>query len=268
MLLKLKNITFSYDSVRAIDNVTFEAKEGEVLGLIGPNGSGKTTLLRCINRALKPQVGAVFIDGLDIARLKRREIAQKASSVPQSSSTAFHFTVLDVVLMGRNPHLSRFRREGEEDLEIAKNAMELTDTQHLAERFIDELSGGERQRVAIARALTQRPEILLLDEPTLHLDVNHQLEILQLIRQLTLRERLITILVSHDLNVAARFCDQLILLKSGKVFACGGVGDVLTSDNIRGVYGVDAEVHYHAGIKSFNVVLLSTSAKAPLPTSM
>jgi len=267
MLLKLKNITFSYDSVKAIDNVAFEAKEGELLGLIGPNGSGKTTLLRCINKALKPQFGAVFIDGQDISKLSRGDIAKRAGVVPQNSSTSFPFSVLDVVLMGRSPHVGRFAKESAGDIKAVEKAMELTDTLHLADRLIDELSGGERQRVVIARALAQQPQILLLDEPTLHLDVNHQLEILELARKLTLQNRLITLLVCHDLNLAARFCARLILLKSGKVFAMGLIEEVLTPHNIREVYRVDAEVHYHASSKAWNIVLLGTCYRDPHVTN-
>ena len=256
MLLKVKGVVFSYDSLRALNGVTFEAMEGEVLGIIGPNGSGKTTLLRCINKALKPQGGAVLIDGKDVSKMERRETARRVGVVPQNSSAFFPFSVLDVILMGRNPHLGRFAREGRGDIKVAENAMELTSTFHLIERRMDELSGGEKQRVIIARALTQQPKVLLLDEPTLHLDVNHQLEILALIRELTVKQRLVTLLVSHDLNLAARFCDRLLLLKSGKVFAAGSVEDVLTQRNIREVYNVEVEVGRHSSTGSWNVVLL------------
>ena len=209
VLLKIKNISFSYESVKALENVDFEAKDGEVLGIIGPNGSGKTTLLRCINRVLKPKVGAVLIDEKDISRLERREIARKIGVVPQHS-TIFPFTVFDVVLMGRFPYMKKFGGENLNGFEAVKNAMKLTGTLHLAERLIDELSGGEMQRVMIARALAQEPDVLLLDEPTLHLDINYQLEVLELVRKITEEKKLITLLVSHDLNLAARYCDCLL----------------------------------------------------------
>jgi len=256
MLLKVKGVIFSYDDVRVIDDITFEATEGEVIGIVGPNGSGKTTLLKCINRNLKPKGGTVFINGHDISKMEQREVAKRIGVVPQNSSASFPFNVLDVILMGRNPHLGRFAKEGRGDIKAAEKAMELTGTCHLAERHIDELSGGERQRVIIARALAQQPDVLLLDEPTLHLDVNHQLELLKLIRELTIKRRLTTLLVSHDLNLAARFCDRLMLLKSGKVFATGSVESVLTPHNIREVYSVEAEVRRHSGTGSWNVVLL------------
>lgn len=256
MLLKIKNVSFSYESVKALDNITFEARDGEVLGIIGPNGSGKTTLLRCINRVLKPKVGTVLIDEEDISKLDRREIARKIGVVPQHS-TIFPFTVFEVVLMGRFPHINMLSGENQNDLKIVKNAMKLTGTLHLSERLIDELSGGEMQRVIIARALAQEPDVLLLDEPTLHLDINHQLEVLELIRKITEDKRLITILVSHDLNLAARYCDKLMLLNSGKVHSIGSVREVLTAEKLEEVYHVKVEVNYHQPTQSYNIILIS-----------
>lgn len=258
MRLEIKNINFCYDSIKALENVTFNVDNGEILGIIGPNGSGKTTLLRCINGVLQPKIGTVLIDREDISNLGRKEIAKKIGVVPQNTSIAFPFTVLDIVLMGREPHLGRFDRETKEDLEIAENAMRLTNTQHLAERLIDEISGGEKQRVVIARALTQEPEILLLDEPTLHLDINHQLEILELVRMLAKEKGLTVISVFHDLNLAARFCDNLILLDSGKIISIGSPNMVLTSENIRKVYRVNVEVGRHLPTNLPNIVLIST----------
>jgi len=216
--------------------------EGEVLGIVGPNGSGKTTLLRCINMVLKPKAGTVLIDGQDILELDRKEIAKSIGVVPQNSNVRFPFTVLDVVLMGRTPHMERLDRESLKDIEVAKKAMEMTNTEHLADRLIDEVSGGEKQRVIIARALAQEPKILLLDEPTLHLDINHQLELLELIRELSKRNSLVVILVSHDLNLAARYCDRMILLSSGKIHSAGRPSEVLTPENIKEVYQVVVEV--------------------------
>jgi len=217
MKLNINGVTFYYDSVKALNDITFEVSEGDVLGVIGPNGSGKTTLLRCINLALRPKVGTVFIDGENILELDRKDIAKNIGVVPQNSTIHFPFTVFDIVLMGRTPHLGRLDRETSKDIEIAKNAMKITNTQHLADRLIDEVSGGEKQRVIIARALTQEPKILLLDEPTLHLDINHQLEVLELVKKLARENKLIVVLVSHDLNLANRYCDRLMLLNSGKI---------------------------------------------------
>lgn len=256
VLLKIKNISFSYESVKALENVDFEAKDGEVLGIIGPNGSGKTTLLRCINRVLKPKVGAVLIDEKDISRLERREIARKIGVVPQHS-TIFPFTVFDVVLMGRFPYMKKFGGENPNDFEVVKNALKLTGVLHLAERLIDELSGGEMQRVMIARALAQEPDVLLLDEPTLHLDINYQLEVLELVRKITEEKKLITLLVSHDLNLAARYCDKLLLLNSGKIHSIGSVSEVLTPEKIKEVYHVDVEVKYQSSTKSHTIIPIS-----------
>lgn len=255
MKLSIKGIDFSYDSVKALEDVTFEVKDEEVLGVIGPNGSGKTTLLRCINLALKPKAGSILIDEKDILELQRKEIARKIGVVPQNSAIHFPFTVLDIVLMGRAPHLGRLDREGPGDLEIAKKAMEVTDTQHLADRFIDEVSGGEKQRVIIARALAQEPKILLLDEPTLHLDINHQLEVLELIKKLSRENDLIVILVSHDLNLAARYCDRLLLLNHGRIYSAGKPEEVLTPENIRNVYRVLVDVLSHPSTGTPHLIL-------------
>ena len=246
MNLRIKGVGFCYDSRKALEEVTFEAAEREVLGIIGPNGAGKTTLLRCINSTLKPQVGVVLVNGHDVSRWNRRRIARHMGLVPQSAIVTFPFTVLDVVLMGRHPHQRLFGGESERDLEIAREALRLTDTLRFATRPITELSGGERQRVIVARALAQEPDVLLLDEPTLHLDLNHQLEVLGLVRRLTREKGLVTVMTSHDLNLAARYCDRLLMLEQGRVYATGIPEEVLVPANIRRVYQVEAEVTRHS----------------------
>lgn len=242
-------------SRKVLNDISFELEEGEVLGIIGPNGSGKTTLLRCINMNLEPESGTILIDGRNILELDRREIARHIGVVPQSAATDFPFTVLSVVLMGRTPWLDRFSGESSRDIEIARNAMEITGTLHLAARSIDELSGGERQRVIIARALAQQPGILLLDEPTLHLDIKHKLGILELVRRLSREKGLMVILVSHDLDLAARYSDRLLLLNNGTIFSTGPPGDVITAENIREVYGVSAEI-VHGSLTGMPHVIL------------
>ena len=258
MNLRIKGVSFSYDSIKALEDVTFEVVEGEILGIIGPNGAGKTTLLRCTNRTLKPQVGVILIDGQDVARWSRREIARRMGLVPQNSTITFPFTVLEVVLMGRHPHQRLFGGESERDLEIVKEALRLTDTLRFAARPITGLSGGERQRVIIARALAQEPGVLLLDEPTLHLDINHQLEVLGLVRRLTREKGLVTVLTSHDLNLAARYCDRLLMLNQGQVYALGTPEEVLTPANIRQVYRVEVEVTRHRSTGILQVLPLSS----------
>lgn len=264
MLLRLsvQGIEFAYSSHLILGGVTFEAKPGEMVGILGPNGSGKTTLLKCMNRALKPKTGTVFVEDKEIANLSRREIANEIGVVPQNSGVNFPFTALEIVLMGRGASRGRFAREKEEDIQIVKEAMRETDVLHLADRHMTELSGGEKQRVIIARALAQKPKILLLDEPTLHLDVNHQLDILELVRGLAKREMLTVIMVSHDLNLAARYCDKLILLDDGKVLAAGTVPEVLTAENVEKVFKIRAMVSFDERIGAYNIVLVGSLSKA------
>jgi len=256
MRLQVRGVEFSYDSSPVLKEVTFQAVEGEIIGILGPNGSGKTTLLKCVNRALSPDKGAVLVEDKDLASLTRKEIACEIGLVPQNSVITFPFTALDIVMMGRHPSLDRFARESKEDIEIVKKAMESTNVLSLAQRPMNQLSGGEKQRVIIARALAQKPRIMLLDEPTLHLDVNHQMEIMELVRELVKKESLTVIMVSHDLNLAARYCDKLILLDEGKVLSAGSVPDVLTSDNVEKVFKVKSFVAFDARINSYGVTIL------------
>ncbi|RLF43972.1 MAG: ABC transporter [Thermoplasmata archaeon] len=253
--IKVRNISFAYDSIEALKDVTFEVKK-EILGIIGPNGSGKTTLLKCIAGVLKSE-GAILIDDMQINMLDRKEIAKKMGVVPQATIITFPLTVLDIVLMGRNPYKKKLEFITEQDIKIAENAMKATGIYHLAHRLVTELSGGELQKVIIARALAQEPEILLLDEPTSHLDVSHQLEILGFIKKLAIEKELTVIAVFHDLNLAANFCDKLMLLNKGKIFAIGNVEEVITSENIRKVYNVNVEIIKHPVTKKPNVILIS-----------
>jgi iron complex transport system ATP-binding protein len=243
--LTIEDVDCFYESVKILENVHFTVKTGTFLGILGPNGSGKTTLLKSISRVLKPRKGAILIDNNDVYKMKIGEVARSMAVVPQDSSVAFSFTALQVVLMGRAPHLSRLQSESEKDLNIAKQAMEYPYTWHLADRLVTELSGGERQRVIIARALTQEPKILLLDEPTSHLDICNQLEIMDLLKQLCNEKKLLIVGVFHDFNLAARYCDSLILLKDGKIVAAGAASETLTNENIKDVFGIDVIVNKH-----------------------
>jgi len=243
--LIIKDIDCFYDSTKILENVRFSVETGTFLGILGPNGSGKTTLLKSISRVLKPSKGAILIDDSDIYQMKTTDVAKNMAVVPQDSSISFSFTALDIVLMGRTPHLTRLQREGTKDLAIAKQAMEYTGTWNLGNRLITELSGGERQRVIIARALTQQPKILLLDEPTSHLDISNQIEIMDILKQLCVEKKLLIVGVFHDFNLAARYCDSIILLKNGKIVAAGKASDTLTCENIKVVFGIDAIVNKH-----------------------
>lgn len=242
MILKAGNVDFSYDSCSVLKDVTFEAKNGEISGIVGPNGSGKTTLLRCLNRVLKPKAGTILLDGSDLCSMRPKEIARLMGVVPQNSACRFSFTVLESVLMGRFPHLRRFEKETAADFCVARNSLRLCGIGHLSSRPVTELSGGEYQKVIIARALAQEPRILLLDEPTLHLDIQHQLDLLELLKTLVERERLAVIMVSHDLNLAIRYSQKILVLKEGRIYRAGRPSDVLDTACIKEVYKINAEI--------------------------
>jgi iron complex transport system ATP-binding protein len=257
VFLTIDGIDCSYGSVDVLKDVGFAVESGEFLGVLGPNGSGKTTLLKSISRVLKPQKGTVLIGKDDIYKMKTVDVAKQLAVVPQSAPVTFDFTSLEVVLMGRNPHMPRFKMEGKKDLEIAKNSMKLTRTWEFADRPVTELSGGERQRVIIARALTQEPQILLLDEPTTHLDISNQLEIMDLIKGLCETKNMLIVAVFHDFNLAARYCDSIILLKKGKIVALGKSEETLTSENVKKVFSVDTIVKKHPITDQLHVIPIS-----------
>ena len=242
VLLSVDGVECRYGSVKILEDVSFTVNEGDLVGIVGPNGSGKTTLLKSISRTLKPYTGTILLDKTDVYNIKSMDLAKQMAIVPQESNIGFSFTALDIVLMGRNPHVKRFQMESESDLNIVRKAMNRTNTWHLADRPINEISGGEKQRVIIARALAQEPKVLLLDEPLTHLDMINQLEIMDLVKELCVKERLIVLAVIHDLNLAARYCSSILLLKGAKIFAAGPVENVLTSENIKAVFRVDAIV--------------------------
>ena len=226
-------------------NVSAELRRGEVLGILGPNGSGKTTLLRLLSGTRVPLSGVVLLDGIPLDRLSRRAVAQRIAVVPQETHLAFDYTVMEMVLMGRHPHLGLFQLEGPHDFAIARDALRATGTEALESRQFNTLSGGEKQRVVIAAALAQSSDILLLDEPTASLDLGYQLDVAALLTRLN-RERGVTIAIStHDLNLAASVCGTLVLIRDGSVIASGPVGEVLTPQNIATLYDVTAEVHRH-----------------------
>jgi len=255
----IDNLRAGYSGAPILDGVSMRLGQSEFAGIIGPNGSGKTTLLRSMSRVLAPMRGSITLGGRDIYSIPAREFARRVAVVPQDTLVAFDFSVLEIVLMGRSPRLGRFAVEGAHDGEIAMASLERTGTAHLADRQINALSGGERQRVLVARALAQEPEVLLLDEPTSHLDISFQFEIMDLVKSLN-RERGMTVLaVLHDLNLASQYCDRLILVGQGNVRADGSPDDVITADNIRRVYGAEVWVRKHpatsrpyviAGVKS------------------
>jgi iron complex transport system ATP-binding protein len=261
--LSVDGIDCQYGSTKVLQDISLNVKQGDFLGILGPNGSGKSTLLKSISRTLKPHRGTILLDKSDVYSFKPTELAKQLAVVPQETAIGFSFTALEVVLMGRNPHLGRFEMEAEKDVEIAQKAMMRTNIWHLAQRPITELSGGEKQRVIIARALAQEPKILLLDEPLTHLDIINQLEIMDLVKELCVKEGLIVLAVVHDLNLAARYCNCALLLNNGQVFSAGPLEMVLTSENIRSVFHVDALVKKSLVTNSLYVIPLSP--QKPLP---
>lgn len=236
-IVKVDDLHFGYDGEEILKGLSLTLEKGEVLGVIGPNGSGKSTLLKLISGLITPWKGDVLIKDQPVASYSRRDIAQIVASVSQEIERDFPFTVREVVAMGRSPYLGRFAIEGKGDRRVIDDALKLTDIDHYGERLPYQLSGGERQRMVIARALAQEPEVLLMDEPTSHLDLNHQMEINRLILALKEDKDLGVVYVTHDLNIAAECCDKVVMLGKGEIRAEGNPFDVITSDNIEHVYG-------------------------------
>ncbi len=263
MLLNVNGVECRYGSRKILENVSLCVKEGDFVGILGPNGSGKTTLLKSIGRTLKPYKGAILLNDKDIYSLKSLDVAKQMAVVPQENAISFNFTALEVVMMGRSPHLARFEMETEKDMDVTRKVMNLTNTWHLASRPVTELSGGERQRVIIARALAQEPKVLLLDEPLTYLDIINQLEIMDLIKSLCVSQGLIVMAVVHDLNLAARYCNCALLLKKGCVFAAGSLDEVMTSENIKTVFQVDAIVKKNPVTNSLYIIPLSPPKSSP-----
>jgi iron complex transport system ATP-binding protein len=256
-LLQAADVTFSYGPGKAgLHGVSLDVPSGSLVGILGPNGSGKTTLLRLLGGMLAPASGRIVLDGRDLARLPRRDLAREIAVVPQETRLSFEYSVLEVVLMGRYPHLGAFELEGADDLRIAREALAATGTLGLQDRPFPTLSGGEKQRVVIASALAQSARLMLLDEPTAALDPGYQIEIAMLLRRLNADRGVTMAVATHDLNLAAGLCQHLVLLREGRVLAAGPTGEVLTRESVRALYDVDADVHFHAGAGHLTVVPL------------
>jgi iron complex transport system ATP-binding protein len=256
-LLQAADISFVYGpGLAGLHGVSLEIPPGDLVGILGPNGSGKTTLLRLLGGMLAPSSGRVTIDGRDLARIPRREVAKRLAVVPQETRLSFEYSVLEVVLMGRYPHLGAFELESQQDLAIAREALAATGTLALEARLFPTLSGGEKQRVIIASALAQSAGLMLLDEPTTALDPGYQLEIATLLRRLNVERGVTMAVATHDLNLAAGLCRRLVLLRKGRVLAAGPTHQVLTRESVRALYDVEADVHFHAGAGHVTVVPL------------
>jgi len=232
----LEGVAFSYGDLWALRGINLEIGRGEILGVLGPNGSGKSTLLKIMDGMLHPREGRVMLRDRDLSSFGRTAIAREIALVAQENHFRFSFSALEVVLMGRFPHLKRLQFEGDRDMEVALNSMKATNTRELAHRSIHELSGGEKQRVLIARALAQEPRIILLDEPTSFLDLKHKRDIFHLIASLSKNRGLSVVLVSHDIDLAAQYCSRLLLLKKGRIYDVGEPEKVITAETIAAVY--------------------------------
>jgi iron complex transport system ATP-binding protein len=243
--LKLEHVNLGYNHKTVLSDVNLECYPGEILGIIGPNGSGKSTLVRGLSRLLSPSRGRISLDDQNVAHIKHEELARIIAVVPQNTTMPETFSALEIVMMGRTPHLGFFRFESSRDYDIVNQAMESTSTSHLASLRVSEISGGERQRLLIARALAQETEILVLDEPTAYLDINYQIETLTLVKRLCRERGLMVITALHDLNLAVQYCDRLALLNRGTIFSQGKPADVINAKTIKEVYGADVLVYPH-----------------------
>ena len=244
-MLEIRDLTLAYGERVALRDVSLSLARGELLGVVGPNASGKSSLIRAITRVVPPLRGEVWLDGSPVRDLSQRELALRVAVVPQNPSLPEAFTALEVVLMGRTPHLGLLQSEGRADVAAVRRALEQTDAWDLAARRIGELSGGERQRVVVARALAQETPLLLLDEPTAHLDVGHQAAVLNLVRWLCRSEGKAVLAVVHDLTLAAQYCDRLAMLSEGRLVAAGSPHEVLSLEVLASVYCTRVWVFAH-----------------------
>jgi len=246
--LTIRDISYSYEPPRlALKKVSFTLPKGCFCGIIGPNGSGKSTLLGCVSGNLKPSEGSVIIGGNDVSALSVREIARRMALVQQHASLEYDFTVGDIVLTGRNPYIKRWQSETKDDFEMMNDALHTAGIAHLKDRLITTLSGGEWQMMILARALCQQADIMLLDEPVTGLDISHQVGIMGTVRRLAAQRGISVVCVLHDLNLALNYCDQIVLIKNGELYATGAPENVLTRENIESVYGTAVRVFEQDG---------------------
>jgi iron complex transport system ATP-binding protein len=244
-MLQVEKIQFAYKGQKILDGLDMRLDDGEIVGLVGPNGAGKTTLLKLISGVLRPDAGRIVIGGVDVSSVSSGDRAKLTAVVPQDPQLPLSFRVLDLVLMGRNPHLKLLQWEGQKDLEMASRAMSLTNVEHLADRTLETLSGGERQRAVVAMALAQEAPLLLMDEPTSSLDLAHQTRVLDMIVDVQEKRGGAVLIAMHDLTLAAQYCDRVVMLSHGAVHAEGTPGEVLTAENVGAVYGTAVYVMSH-----------------------
>lgn len=242
-VLKTENIQFVRNAAFSLQNINIDIKKGEIVSLIGPNGSGKSTLLRVIANLLKPEEGTIMIDGKNVQDMTKKEFPKRLAMLPQMHDHQLDLTVGELVEFGRTPHQAKFKKMSQENQSIIDWALEVTGLTHMRNRPLPSLSGGERQRAWIAMAVAQRSNVLLLDEPTTFLDIAHQMEVLELVKQLNEEFGITVIMVLHDINQAATYSDRLIVLKAGKIHYDGIPQCVLCTEMFQTVFNIDAEVH-------------------------
>jgi iron complex transport system ATP-binding protein len=245
MRLELQNICFGYGDKPVLKDISFTVEGSQFISILGPNGVGKSTLIHCINRILDPLSGQVTIDGRDVKDFSSKELARIVGYVPYSSQTSFPMSVVDTVLLGRYPHSGN--RHTDQDVEIAHGALKLLSIEDLAFRQFNQLSAGQHQKVMLARGLAQESKILLLDEPTSNLDIMHQMSVAHLLRDLSRRNDIMIIMICHDLNIASRYSDRIIMMSEGTIFADGTPEETLTAENIMKVYGIESEITMFEG---------------------
>jgi iron complex transport system ATP-binding protein len=254
-MLKIENLSGGYNrNEDIVKNISLNIAEGDFVGIIGPNGSGKTTLLRLLTRVINPGKGKIFLKGKDIFQIKLKKFCGDVAFVSQN--TDYVFNVMEFVLMGRIPHQNRLQFDTKRDIEIAEHSLSLTDVLNLKDKCINELSAGEQQRVVIARALAQEPVLLFLDEPTSHLDIGHQIQILDLLKRLNGHKKLSIVMILHDLNIASAYCNRIVLMDNGAVFKDGMPEEVLTYQNIEAVYKTVVLVNENPVTRRPNVILV------------
>ena len=240
MQINIKGLQFSYTSVPILDDINLTLDGKKLVSILGPNGVGKSTLIHCINKILTPKGGVVLMDGKDVKEITVKEMSKIVGYVPYSANDSFPLSVVDTVLMGRHPHSKWGSLDN--DLRIVYETLEQLGITHLAMRSFNELSAGQHQKVMLARGLVQEPEVLLLDEPTSNLDVRHQIDVTKLLKKMVSEKGILTIMISHDINIAAKYSDEIIMMHDGKIFATGTPEEVITEDNLRTVYGVECVV--------------------------
>ena len=243
--LSITDVRFTYGATEVLKGASLEVRHGEILDLVGSNGAGKSTLLNVVSGVLRPAAGQVCVDGVPLEGLSSKERAKRVAVVAQNPAPPPGFSSLDVVLMGRNPHLGLLQWESSTDIEVCKSAMELTGTWEFAERPIASLSGGEKQRVFIARALAQEADLLLLDEPTAHLDIGYQSTVLDMVSNVRNEAGVTVVVAMHDLSLAAQYCDRVAVLDGGVITALGTPAEVLTQEVVSAAFGAEVTVITH-----------------------